>query len=204
MTTQNALQPLASGKFVLHVALWLVLTFVLWYFFNDWLIAPILWLAEPIMAWLVPHTFASLAQQGDLARVFASVGEVNGQIVSAKVAGHQLAFDFNTFILTYSIPFLGALIMATPLERHGRALLWGFLALLPFILWSVVFVSLKQLMVGLGAYFTQAEGLASWMREGIALGFQLSTIIIPTIVPVIIWAVLARKQIGILLKSVQK
>ncbi len=204
MTTPSTGQPLASGKFVLHVVLWLVLTFVLWYFFNDWLIAPILWLADPIMSYLVPHTFASLAQEGDAARVFAAVGEVDGQFMSAKAAGHQLAFDFNTFILTYSIPFLAALIMATPFDKHGWVLLKGFLALLPFILWSVVFVSLKQLMVGLGAYFTQAENMASWMREGIALGFQLSTIIIPTIVPVIIWAVLARKQIGVLLQSVKK
>lgn len=197
-------QPLESGKFVGHVVLWLVLMFVLWYFFNDWLVAPILWLAEPIVSWLAPHTFASLSQFGDAARVFVQVGEVNGQYVSAQEAGHQLAFDFNTFVITYSIPFLGALIMATPFENHGRVLLWGFLALLPAILWCVVFVCLKQLLVGLGAYFTQTEGLATWMREGIALGYQLSTIIIPTIVPVVIWAILARKHIAGLLQTVNK
>ncbi len=204
MIPQGEVQPLESGKFVLHVVLWLTLTFVLWYFFNDWLVAPILWLADPIVSWLAPHTFAALAQQGDMARVLTQVGEVNGQFLSAKEAGHQLAFDFNTFILTYSVPFLGALIMATPFKSHGTVLLKAFLALLPAILWCVVFVSLKQLMGGLGAYFTQVEGLQQWMLEAIALGYQLSTIIIPTIMPVIIWAVLARKQIGALLQSVQK
>lgn len=200
----NMAEPLASGKFVLHVVLWLVLTFVLWYFFNDWLIAPILWLAEPIVSWLAPHTFDSLSQRGDTAMVFSSMGEVEGKIVGAREAGHQLAFPFNTFILTYSIPFLGALIMATPFESHGRVLIKGFLALLPAILWCVVFVSLKNLLAGLGVYFMQVEDLQSWMPNAIALGYQLSTIIIPTIAPVVIWAILARKQIGALLQTLQQ
>jgi len=117
-------------------------------------------------------------------------GEVDGSIVSAQVAGYRLAYPLDTRVLSYSLPFYAALYFATPRE-HGesggftREFGGGLLLLYPLLVLGLVFVSLKNLMLGLGPIFIQAD---STMTTVIGLMYQLSTLMIPPLAPVLIWA----------------
>jgi len=196
----SEIQPLQVKQFILSLFLWMVVTFTLWFYLNHWLVMPLVLLADPVLAFLIPDTFSSLELQGNAGMVYTQVGEVEGKLIPAQLAGHRLAFEFNTLVISYSIPFLAALLLAALEEDVIRKLLIGLAVLYPFILLGIIFVSLKQLLVGLGGYFIEAESLPMLIRESIALGYQFSTIIFPTLLPVIIFSWLAKDQIVALIE----
>lgn len=196
----SEIQPLQVNQFILSLFMWLIVTFTLWFYLNHWLIVPVIWLADPVLSMIVPETFSALTLEGNTARVFTPVGEVEGKLLPAKLAGHQLAFEFNTLTISYSLPFLTALLLAGLDNDLLKKLGLGLAVLYPFILLGVIFVALKQLMVGLGGYFTEAESVPALVREVIALGYQLSTIIIPTLLPVLIFVWLEKQQIAALIE----
>lgn len=48
---------------------------------------------------------------------------------------------------------------------------------------------------GLGPDISASAGLANWRRELIALGYQLGSVILPSLGPVLVWALLCRSFI---------
>ena len=193
-------KPLQVNQFIISLFLWLIVTFTIWFYVNHWLVMPAFWLADPILSYLVPETFSTLELDGNAGMVYTNVGEVNGGLIPAQIAGHQLAFEFNTLIITYSVPFLMALLLAGMGGNIIKKLFLGLLIIYPFILVGIIFLSLKQLLVGLGGYFMQVELISVLMSNGIALGYQLSTIIIPTLLPAIIFLWMTKDQIEALIK----
>ena len=116
-------------------------------------------------------------------------GEAGQSVVPLDQAEYQLAFPLNTRILSYSIPFYAALHFASriegSLERFARGLL--VLWLLMFV--GVMAVTLKNLMLGLGGdllWTASTNPLPS--ANAIALLFQFSTLIVPTVAPIMLWA----------------
>ncbi len=65
-----------------------------------------------------------------------------------------------------------------------RALL-GYAILLVPQAFSLVFSILKQVIVAGGS--PAALGVAAWQMEGIALGYQFGSLLLPTLAPVLLW-----------------
>ena len=182
-TTQD--EPPKLYRFVLFVFVWLVPCFVVWVSLSSPIAAPGVLLADWIMSTMLPSYIHEFTLVGTQALMTTQYGEVDGAIVAAEVAGYRLAYPLNTQILSYSLPFYAALHFATPgqnsLARFGQ----GILLLYPLFIIGLVSVSLKNLMLGLGSEFLQDS---TSLEATIAMMYQISTLMVPPLAPVLIWA----------------
>ena len=177
--------PPALGPFILRVFLWLPPCFGAWY------------LAAPF------HTELAAG----FARFFVAI--FNGLLVSATENGTDLVFvttlkvdqagkaglltvDVNPLVYTYGLALFLALMLAT------RARLWRLVAgaaiLLPFQGWGIGFDFLAQVGAKLGPDIAAQAGLLG-SREFIALAYQLGNLLLPSLVPVMVWVALERRFI---------
>lgn len=174
--------------FVLMLFVLLAVCFSLWWSVSAALVAPLVELSDSVLKELLPYSFHSLKQQGADVLVYSQFGELNGALVPARDAGHYIAFQFNTQILSYSLPFFIALTLATPGAFSFGRLFGGVAVLYPLIFVGLLVLAVKTLMVGVGEELFR-EGKESWLLNInlVALMYQLSTLLIPSLVPVLIW-----------------
>lgn len=77
----------------------------------------------------------------------------------------------------------------------------GYLALLPFQAWGVIFEVLKVLSIQLGPEIAGRVGISPWGREVVALGYQFGYLMLPVIAASSVWMVLNRSLINTLLSA---
>ena len=132
-------EPPKVYKFVGLVFLWLVPCFVVWVSLGSMLAAPAVWLSELILTAALPDIVYDFTLAGPQALLSTHFGELDGEIVSAQVAGYRLAYPLNTRILTYSLPFYAALHFATVttdgfFEKNTFRFSMGLLLLYPLLI----------------------------------------------------------------------
>ena len=91
---------------------------------------------------------------------------------------------------TYGIALFLALALAAKESRRPVGILFGAVILLLLPTFGIAFDALKQLGAAPGLPPFLAWGTA--MREGIALGYQAGTLLLPTLAPVAIWLAVGR------------
>lgn len=179
-------------RFMAWVLLLLLPFFGLWYATGALPVAPAFYVSQLALENLLPGLVGTINLDGTRMLVVSTFGELDGATLPAREAGNQLAFPAETRLVSYSIPFFAALLFASrvsqPVERFARGLilLWLVMAL------SLISICLKNLMLGLGANFYTAAGVPLPPPPVIALLYQLSTLILPTLAPVLAWLWLAR------------
>ena len=179
-------------RFVGLIFLWLIPCFFIWVSLSSFLAAPAVWASEQILTYALPDIINTFSLSGSQAMLTTHFGDLDGQIVSARAAGYRLAFPLNTRIVTYSLPFYAALHFATPSsnttsgnDANMAGLCKGLLLLYPLIILGLISISLKNLMLGLGPAFIEGTSIGASL---IGLGYQLSTLMVPTVAPIMIWA----------------
>jgi hypothetical protein len=100
-----------------------------------------------------------------------------------------LGFIVNPLIFGYGLPLLFGLVMASgvSLLRKFSILLAGYLAVMVIQVWGVVWESLKMLAFNFGEDAHQVVMNAGISDELIALCYQLGVLILPPLVPIILW-----------------
>ena len=199
MTAEGTAEDIDSPKlykFVGLIFLWLVPSFAVWFSLSILLASPAVWISEGIMTAMLPDIVHGLSLRGPQAFLSTHFGELEGNIVSARVAGYRLAFPFNTRILTYSLPFYAALHFATAttdgfLTNNYWRFTRGLLLLYPLLIVGIISVCLKNLMLGLGPVFINMSSTSGSM---IAMMYQLSTLMVPSLAPVLVWAWQSRES----------
>jgi len=173
------------GAFVLRTFLWLPPCLGAWYLGAGFhgLVAG--WLAAPLAGAFSPGLVTGVELQGrELEFVTrlttATAGGETGVLVPAV----------SPLIYTYGLAFFLALMLAA--RPRFRPMVAGALALLPFQAWGIAFDLLLQVGVDLGPDVAAQAHIGGWEREAIALGYQLGSLILPPIVPVLLWAGLNR------------
>lgn len=174
-------------QFLLFVFVLLIPCFALWSFASASLATPVIGLAHVILTAWFPDIVSVVYQQGSDAMLMTRLDEVGGQIVPSTEEGAGLGFAINTSIVSYSLPFYAALHFATERERYLGPFFWGVLALYPFILIGLLALCLKDLMVTLGGVFLEQPGVILPPPAVIGILYQLSVLIIPTLLPVLVW-----------------
>jgi hypothetical protein len=172
-------------KFVGILFTWLTVWFMFWYFVNPALAAPAVWLCEVILTLGLPNFVYEFNLTGSQAMLVSTFGELNGEIVSARLAGDHLAFLLNTQILTCSLPFYAALHFATNKSVKGIRLISGVSVLYLLLVIGMISICLKNLIVGLGPVFLDGYSVTG---SFIGLMAQFSTLMVPTLAPLLIWA----------------
>lgn len=169
-----------------YTLLLLPLSFGLWYAAGALFAGPAVWLLDQLFAvWLNPW-IEGTALDGTTLVVTTAWGQANGEILPAAEAGNQLLFEVNTRLVSYGIAFYAALLGASADDRGfihfgiGLALLWVFMTL------GLAAMVLKDFMINIGAPFlTLTEAPPA---TAIALVYQFSVLLAPTLLPVAIWA----------------
>jgi len=183
----RSLRPPRLSAFILSVLAWLPLTFAVWYF------------AAPLLLWP-----AVLAMQAICATAFAylvrGVEQVGSNVTFTTVlrpgtglSGAFVTVDVNLLLYSFGLPLLAALILAARETTWKRHLLVGYLALVPFIAWGGLADFLKNVAITAGPAVASQTGFSAGQREAIAFAFQFGSLILPAIVPAIVWVLMHRR-----------
>lgn len=168
------------GAFAGRALLWLAPAYAAWYFGGfawSWASG---WLARLLLFAIQPWLISGMEVSGHVITL-ATTAELRLQ---GGGAGYFLA-EVDSGVYTHGLALFAALMLAR--RCRMRAILLGALALLPLQGIGVAFDLLSQL-VRLGPAALSGAGLAAWWREPIAFGYQLGSLILPSLAPVALWA----------------
>ena len=182
--------PRPVARFVGSALLWLPLAFAVWYF------------TAPIILWPAKLIVEAIARFGlaDIVRAVEQTGSVYTFATTLKpgqaaAATGNVTVDVNTLLYSFGLPLYAALVLAAREPRWPRTLLIGYVVIIPFVAWGVLADFLKTVAIAAGPMVASQTGFSAWQREVIAFAFQFGTLIMPTVVPAIVWVVMHRKML---------
>lgn len=180
--------PLLSG-FFLRTILWLLVNLIVWLALSPWLVLPIGWGAAEVMKFFFPWASGGYQFHGEVIDLFTSLkipdplGAVAGRVALASPEANYKLYGF-------SLPLFLALIFATRPHNFQQKVAIGLLVLLPFQVFGIVFSWLKQIAIDLNDVLVMQTGFDFFDRQVIALMYQLSSLLLPTLIPIILWLIL--------------
>jgi hypothetical protein len=195
-------------EFALKAALWLPLSFVVWFGMAPLWVWPPAVLARKALLGFWPALFTALAQGGDMldaaGRVIGHAGYLLTLTTSVVVnvpasAGGPggmglLEPTLNPMVYAYSLPLFCGLAMATPLSARRRLveMAIAFVAIWIAQAFGIVAESLKFVAVDAGAEGAAAIARAGLSPNAIALAYQFGYLILPAVLPAALWIGLNR------------
>lgn len=174
-------------QFLLFVFVLLIPCFALWTVASGLLAIPAIGMVNTILTHWFPDIVSTVYVQGEEALLMTQFGEDNGRLIPLSEAEYRLGFELNTRILSYSLPFYTALHFATQKKEYFNSYVYGLCVLYPFFILGLLCLCLKELMVGLGTTFFEQPGVYVPDPNLIGLCYQLSVLIVPTLVPAALW-----------------
>jgi len=172
--------------FVIRVFAWLPVMFALWY------------LAAPVLMWpvvLLLHGVAAVAFRDLVSSVDQTMGIVTfGTLLHP---GHaltrgQVAVDVNLLLYSYGMPLLAALTVAARERAWKGKLALGYVAMLPFVTCGALADFLKNVSITAAPSVAAQAGFSAVQREAIVFAYQFGSLILPPVVPAILWVVMHR------------
>ena len=175
---------LMRRQIVLTLAL-MPITFGIWYAAGSLFAAPAVWLCDVLLSYLYPSLIDTAGLQGADMQLVTQFGESGGQLLTAKEAGNQIALEINTLLVSYSIAFYGALLMAANVQNSLYKFSLGL-----FWLWLIMAAGLasiagKELLLLIGGPFLNTSLVPP--ADVIALTYQFNVLLMPTLAPVFLW-----------------
>jgi len=182
--------------FLIRAVLWLPLCLGLWYWKAEWFSGP----SVVVSGWIMQGLFSWVEAVEWSQRVFAVVTSL--RVDSAPSPEGQYAAmvaEANPLLYSYGLPLFAALLLAGEGAKRWRKLMLGALVLIPFQAWGICFDVLKQVAITSGPVVAEQTGFSAWQREGIALSYQLGYLILPSVVPIVLWLSFSRQFIPMLM-----
>lgn len=176
------------ARFVLLVFAWLACTLFVWWLASAVLAWPIALLADLVSRVALADLVQGVEQHGDKITFVTTLHAANATVATA--AGGLVSDDIDVRHFTFGLPLLAALILAARAPHRARKLLVGYGILLPFQTWGVVAEFLADIASGFGPGVASQTGFSAWQREAIAFAYQFGTLILPTVVPAVVWVLM--------------
>ncbi len=175
-------------RFFLRTLVLLVLLTGVWSQVNKWTSQPVATLTHLALELGAPYWVESVHQSPGLIEVqsrleIAVSGGVGEVIVSASPSHYA-----------YGLPILWALILAAGGPGRMGKLALGYVLLLPAQTFSLTMDLVKQMALAVPGGIRVLH-IEQWQLELIGLGYQLGTLVLPTVVPIAIWLVLDRANL---------
>jgi hypothetical protein len=173
-------------RFVAAALAWLPVTFAAWY------------LLAPVLLWPVRLLVQLVARVGfgDLVRTIEAGGSALTFITTLKpgegVGAGVVSVDVNMLVYAFGMPFFAALTLAAREARWWRTLAIGYGVIVPFVAWGVLADFLKGIAIAAPPAIASQTGFLSWQRELIAFAYQFGSLILPAVVPAVLWVLLHR------------
>jgi len=163
---------------------WLVPAFALWYFAAPILVAPAVLLVRLVARAGLADVVRTIEQSGSVATFVTT-------LASGTPASHGVVtVDVNMLVYSFGLPLFAALTLAARERRWKKHLAIGYGAMLPFIAWGVLADFLKNVAITAGPSVASQLGFAAWQREAIAFAYQFGALILPAVVPAVLWVAL--------------
>jgi hypothetical protein len=178
------------GPFLLLVAAWLVPLYLIWWLAIGLFAWPVALLSELVARVGFGDLVRAVEQHDKLITFVTSLRPSDPSLSTATRAVLEVPSDYRLF--SFGLPMLAALTLAARDGRHGRKLMIAYLLLVPFQTFSVVADFLKNVAIESGPAVAAQLGFAPWQREAIIFSYQFGTLIMPTVVPAIIWVLMHR------------
>lgn len=173
--------------FILAVLAWLPVTFAVWYFGAPILLWPSALLIEGIARTAFARLVTGVEQTG------ATLGFATSLRPGTGLTDAFVSVDVNLLLYSFGMPMLAALILAAREAAWKRHLLVGYVVLVPFIAWGGLADFLKNVAITAGPQVASQTGFSAADREVIAFAFQFGSLILPAIVPAIVWVLMHRR-----------
>ncbi|MEO8010619.1 MAG: exosortase H-associated membrane protein [Dokdonella sp.] len=183
-------------EFAIKAVLWLPAGFFLWFLLAELLVWPVIRMAALAMTSIWPELFAEITQSGHTMEVTTRV-LVNQVAADGRSGVGELVLTQNPLIYGYSLPLFSGLAMAAPISVRRRLVQF---AIAFVVIWlaqafGVVAESVKILGFDSGSAGAAAVGKSGISPDAIALAYQFGYLILPAVVPVVLWIGLNREFI---------
>ena len=175
---------LMRRQFVLTLIL-MPITFGVWYAAGTLFAAPAVWLCDFLLSSAYPNIVEAVGLRGVEVLVRTQFGEHGGVIMAAADAGNRIALEINTRLVSYSIAFYAALLMASNLKDAIYKFCVGLFWLWLIMTFGLASILGKDLLLMVGAPFLDAPGVPP--ADLIALTYQFNVLLMPTLAPVCLW-----------------
>ena len=175
---------LMRRQFVLTLIL-MPITFGIWYAAGSLFAAPAVLVTDFLMSSAYPNIVETARLQGVEMVVRTQFGEDSGVIMAATDAGNQIALEINTRLVSYSIAFYAALLMASDLKDAMYKFCIGLFWLWLIMAFGLASILGKDLFLMAGTPFLGSTGVPP--ADLIALTYQFNVLLMPTLAPVCLW-----------------
>lgn len=173
-------------RFVVVTLAWLPVAFAVWY-----ILAPVILLPAEFIVRGVAAAF-----MGDLVRGIEAQGGGMAFITTlrpgAVEAGGELTVDVNMLLYAFGLPLFVALALAAHQRPLWRTLAIGYVVLMPFIAWGVLADFLKNVAITAPPLVASQTGFGPQARVMIAFAYQFGSLILPAVVPAVVWVLTHR------------
>jgi hypothetical protein len=179
------MRDIAFRQQFLTTLLLMPLTFLLWYAAGPALTYPATMVAGLALEGWLPSIVAEVFTEGTELYVVTHFADINGSVVAATEADHEIAFKLNTRLVSYGVPFYAALLWSSRVDSLvgrfclGLFVLWGLMA------FGLVAMTAKDLMLVIGDPFLTLGSVPPMPIIGLA--YQTSVLLIPSLAPVMVW-----------------
>jgi len=201
-------------RFLVAALLWLPFAFFVWFYFAGPMVWPVIALVRFVLLTAWPQLFTAVTQGADLLDAQGRVLEhlpylmQLSSTVMVDVAEPGAAPRFgmieptvNPMVYGYALPLFAGLVLATPVS--GRWRLAQLAVGIPLIwiaqAFGVIGESLKIVLIDAGPVGAEAAARAGLSLNLIALCYQFGYLILPSLVPAVLWIVCTRTFIELLI-----
>lgn len=173
-------------RFVVMTLLWLPFSFFIWYRLAEVWCWPVGWALAEILPTQYPGLVAGVEIRGAMLDVVVNYTPAEFQIMD-KTA--DLVATINPLTYGYGLPLLIALIIASPGTEGGQWLrgLLGYAVLGMVQLFGCYFEGLMLLQFQMPDAVASRLDYSPWQRDLIALGYQMGSLILPAVSPIVLW-----------------
>lgn len=173
-------------RFILAAIAWLPVTFGAWY------------LLGPVLLWPVRLLVQLICRVGfgDLVRGVEVGGSSIAFLTTLKpgegMGAGVVSVDVNMLVYAFGMPLFAALTIAAREAKWWRTLAVGYAVMVPFVAWGVLADFLKGIALVAPAAVASQTGFSGLQREMIAFAYQFGSLILPAVVPAVLWVLLHR------------
>ena len=177
-------RPTSLLRFFAETVFWFLLLVVVWMPISPWTSYPAGWLThfaleEGARQWVRKvHRTPQLIEADTNIRV-----AVGGK--DARMGHAELVVDADPSRYGYGLPLFLALLIAARTRRLVVRAVAGYVLLI----FPQAFATTMVLLRDMVAYGSGANnmGVAQWQLEAIAFGFQIGTLLLPALAPIVLW-----------------
>jgi hypothetical protein len=180
-----AMRGSSLGRFVLRVAAWLPLAFLIWYLAGPVLAWPIGLLTELVLKVGFGDLVSRVQQEGHLLTIVSTLKPALA--TTQELGSAVLSVEVNTLLYSFGLPLLAALILAAREPHPLRRLLLGYVVLAPLVTWGLVAEFLKRVVFDTAPAVAAQTGFGPLQREAIAFAYQFGSLILPAVAPAVFW-----------------